>query len=163
MHKREYDSRVNERQIQTTEEVVDTSKALDASLVNTESNETESGKQNANSSSGNDADADDADIKPVYHEKPMVETKERNTFTARKAMLTMPVEYSATLELDKYKKALRVHDDVKYIMGLKSIPDRRRPGRRSHVNMTRNWIVYGTMCDFELPKMLRFKRVDKVE
>nr|GEU49998.1 hypothetical protein [Tanacetum cinerariifolium] len=37
LHKREYDSRVNERQMQTTEEKVDTSKALDASLVNTES------------------------------------------------------------------------------------------------------------------------------
>nr|GFB31628.1 hypothetical protein [Tanacetum cinerariifolium] len=31
--KREYESRVNERQMQTTEENVDTSKALDASLV----------------------------------------------------------------------------------------------------------------------------------
>nr|GEV77109.1 hypothetical protein [Tanacetum cinerariifolium] len=35
--KREYDSWVNERQIQTTEEKVDTSKALDASSVDTES------------------------------------------------------------------------------------------------------------------------------
>ncbi|GJR72930.1 hypothetical protein Tco_0085295 [Tanacetum coccineum] len=37
LHKREYDSWVNERQIQTTEEKIDTSKALDASLVDTES------------------------------------------------------------------------------------------------------------------------------
>nr|GEX23678.1 hypothetical protein [Tanacetum cinerariifolium] len=36
--KREYDSWVNKRQMQTTEEKVDTSKALDASLVDTESN-----------------------------------------------------------------------------------------------------------------------------
>ncbi|GJY07069.1 hypothetical protein Tco_0374123 [Tanacetum coccineum] len=36
-HKREYDIRVNERQIQTTEGKVDTGKAMDASLVNTES------------------------------------------------------------------------------------------------------------------------------
>ncbi|GKE72200.1 hypothetical protein Tco_1534241 [Tanacetum coccineum] len=35
-HKREYDSWVNERQMQTIEEKVDTSKALDASLVDTE-------------------------------------------------------------------------------------------------------------------------------
>ncbi|GKC10263.1 hypothetical protein Tco_1001873 [Tanacetum coccineum] len=35
-HKREYDNRVNERQMQTTEEKVNTSKALDASLVDTE-------------------------------------------------------------------------------------------------------------------------------
>nr|GEV00728.1 actin-binding, cofilin/tropomyosin type [Tanacetum cinerariifolium] len=38
LHKREYDSWVNERQMQTTEEKVDTSKTLDASLVDTESN-----------------------------------------------------------------------------------------------------------------------------
>ncbi|GKD16174.1 hypothetical protein Tco_1205332 [Tanacetum coccineum] len=42
LHKRECDTRVNERQMQTTEEKVDTSKALDASLVNTESSGTES-------------------------------------------------------------------------------------------------------------------------
>nr|GEY80629.1 hypothetical protein [Tanacetum cinerariifolium] len=36
-HKREYDSRVNDRQMQTIEEKVDTSNALDASLVDTES------------------------------------------------------------------------------------------------------------------------------
>ncbi|GKB83721.1 hypothetical protein Tco_0950616 [Tanacetum coccineum] len=36
-HKQEYDSWVNERQMQTTEEKVDTSKALDAGLVDTES------------------------------------------------------------------------------------------------------------------------------
>ncbi|GJV97707.1 hypothetical protein Tco_1549284 [Tanacetum coccineum] len=42
LHKREYDTRVNERQIQITKGKVDTGKALDASLVNTESNGTES-------------------------------------------------------------------------------------------------------------------------
>ncbi|GJT18870.1 hypothetical protein Tco_0877576 [Tanacetum coccineum] len=39
-HKREYDSWVNERQIQTTEGKVDTCKALDASLVDTKSSRT---------------------------------------------------------------------------------------------------------------------------
>nr|GEW56254.1 hypothetical protein [Tanacetum cinerariifolium] len=37
LDKSEYDSRVNERQMHTKEEKVDTSKALDASLVNTKS------------------------------------------------------------------------------------------------------------------------------
>ncbi|GJT30970.1 hypothetical protein Tco_0911245 [Tanacetum coccineum] len=69
----ESDSRVNERQMQTTKEKVDTSKALDASLVNTESSGTESGKHDTSSRSGNDADADNADIKPVYDEEPMAE------------------------------------------------------------------------------------------
>ncbi|GJV58454.1 hypothetical protein Tco_1459459 [Tanacetum coccineum] len=40
LHKREYDIWVNERQMQTTEDKVDSSKALDASLVDTESSGT---------------------------------------------------------------------------------------------------------------------------
>nr|GEX95073.1 hypothetical protein [Tanacetum cinerariifolium] len=39
-HKQEYDSRVNERQMQTIEEKVDMSKALDANLVDIESSRT---------------------------------------------------------------------------------------------------------------------------
>ncbi|GJR28473.1 hypothetical protein Tco_1104705 [Tanacetum coccineum] len=83
LHKREYDSRVNERKMLTTEQKVDTSKALDASLVDTESSRTESKKQNTSSSSGNDADADDADIKLVYDEESMAEvqlTADNNVF-----------------------------------------------------------------------------------
>ncbi|GJV72295.1 hypothetical protein Tco_1492290 [Tanacetum coccineum] len=45
LHKREYDTRVNERQIQITEGKVDTCKSLDDSLVNTESSWTESKEQ----------------------------------------------------------------------------------------------------------------------
>ncbi|GKA90911.1 hypothetical protein Tco_0812781 [Tanacetum coccineum] len=75
LHKREYDSWVNERQMQTTVEKVDTSKALDASLVNIESSRTESGKHDTSSNSGNDVDVDDADIKPVYDEEPMAEVQ----------------------------------------------------------------------------------------
>ncbi|GKD33549.1 hypothetical protein Tco_1249058 [Tanacetum coccineum] len=77
LHKREYDSWVNERQMQTTEEKVDTSKALDASLVDTESSGTESKEQDTSSRSGNDAHADDADIRPIYDEEPMAENAEK--------------------------------------------------------------------------------------
>nr|GEV66826.1 hypothetical protein [Tanacetum cinerariifolium] len=59
--------------MQTIKVTVDTSKALDASLVDTKSSGTESGKQDISSSSGNDADVDDANIKPVYAEEPMAE------------------------------------------------------------------------------------------
>nr|GFD44272.1 hypothetical protein [Tanacetum cinerariifolium] len=41
-HKREYDRWVNERHMETTEEKIDTSKALNASLVDTESSGTKS-------------------------------------------------------------------------------------------------------------------------
>nr|GEU53948.1 hypothetical protein [Tanacetum cinerariifolium] len=83
LHKREYDSRVNERHMQTTKGKVYTSKALDASLVNTESDGTESRKHDTSSSSGNDVDTCDADIKPVYDEEPMAKiqmTAEINVF-----------------------------------------------------------------------------------
>nr|GEV73762.1 alpha/beta hydrolases superfamily protein [Tanacetum cinerariifolium] len=74
-HKREYDSWVNERQIQTTKEKVDTSKALNASLVDTESSGTESVGHDTSSRSGNDAHAYDIDIRPIYDEEPMAEEK----------------------------------------------------------------------------------------
>ncbi|GJY09775.1 retrovirus-related pol polyprotein from transposon TNT 1-94 [Tanacetum coccineum] len=82
-HKREYDSWVNESQMKTTKEKVDTSKALYASLVDIESSGTESKEQDTSSRSGNDAHADDADIKPIYDEEPMVKvqtTAEINVF-----------------------------------------------------------------------------------
>nr|GEV53609.1 hypothetical protein [Tanacetum cinerariifolium] len=86
LHKREYDIWVNERQMQKTEEKVDMSKALDASLVNTKSSGTKSKKQDTNSRLGNDAHADDADIRPIYDEEPMVvvqTTAEINVFATR--------------------------------------------------------------------------------
>nr|GEX48835.1 hypothetical protein [Tanacetum cinerariifolium] len=52
-HKRQYDIRVNKRQMQTHASKVDSSKALDVDLVVMESNGTESGKQDTSSSSGN--------------------------------------------------------------------------------------------------------------
>ncbi|GJY16934.1 hypothetical protein Tco_0387356 [Tanacetum coccineum] len=66
LHKREYDIRVNERQMQTTKEKFDTSKALDASLVDTKSSRTELVEQHSSSRSGNDAHAYDADFRPIY-------------------------------------------------------------------------------------------------
>ncbi|GJV35826.1 hypothetical protein Tco_1408303 [Tanacetum coccineum] len=73
LHKMKYDSRVNERQTQTTEEKIDTSNALDAldaSSVIIESNGTESQKQDTSSRSRNDAD-----IRPIYDEEPMAEVQ----------------------------------------------------------------------------------------
>nr|GEV48691.1 hypothetical protein [Tanacetum cinerariifolium] len=75
-HKREYDTWVNERQMQTTEEEVETSKALDASLVDIESSGTESKEQDTSSRLGNDAHDYDADIRPIYDEEPMAEERE---------------------------------------------------------------------------------------
>nr|GFD19446.1 hypothetical protein [Tanacetum cinerariifolium] len=76
--KREYDIWVNERQMQTTGEKVDTSQALDASSVDTESSRTESKEQDTSSRSGNGAHADDADIRPIYNEEPMAKMPEHS-------------------------------------------------------------------------------------
>nr|GEU60972.1 hypothetical protein [Tanacetum cinerariifolium] len=80
-HKREYDSWVNERQMQTPEEKVDTSKALDASSVDTESSRTESKEQDTSNSSGNDVHDDGADIRPIYNNEPLA--KEREAASAK--------------------------------------------------------------------------------
>ncbi|GKA90080.1 hypothetical protein Tco_0811892 [Tanacetum coccineum] len=70
LHKREHDSRVNERRTQTTMEKVDTSKELDDSSVIIKCNGTESQEHDTSSISGNDAHVDDTDIRPIYDEKP---------------------------------------------------------------------------------------------
>ncbi|GJW20978.1 hypothetical protein Tco_0031600 [Tanacetum coccineum] len=90
-HKQEYNSWVNERQMQTTEDKVDSRKALDASLVDTESSGTALKEQDTSSRSGNDAHADDADIRPIYDEEPMVEvhtTAEINIFATGQRILS---------------------------------------------------------------------------
>nr|GEW75141.1 putative RNA-directed DNA polymerase [Tanacetum cinerariifolium] len=91
--KREYDSWVNERQMQTTEQKVDTSKAIDASSVNTESSRTESKEQDTSSRSGNDAHDDGADIRPIYDEEPMATvqtTTEINVFAIEQQHTEQP-------------------------------------------------------------------------
>nr|GEW92773.1 hypothetical protein [Tanacetum cinerariifolium] len=72
--KREYDSWLKERQMKTTEEKVDTSKAFDASSVDTECNRKESKEQDTSSRSRNDAH-DDVDIRPINDEVPMAEVQ----------------------------------------------------------------------------------------
>ncbi|GJS28068.1 hypothetical protein Tco_0488688 [Tanacetum coccineum] len=82
-HQRQYDIRVNKRQMQTQESKIDMGKVVDANLVVTESSGTESEAQDDSSRSKNDTNADDADIKPIYDEEPMAEvqlTAECNIF-----------------------------------------------------------------------------------
>ncbi|GKB42355.1 hypothetical protein Tco_0887297, partial [Tanacetum coccineum] len=73
LHKREYDIRVNERLMQSKEGKVDSSKALDAGLVVTESNKTELERHVSSSKSRNDTYTNDADINSVNDTQPMVE------------------------------------------------------------------------------------------
>nr|GEZ85541.1 hypothetical protein [Tanacetum cinerariifolium] len=73
--KRGYDSWVNERHMQTTEEKVDMSKTLDASSVDTERSRTKSKEHDTSSRSGNDAHDDGANIIPIYDEEPMAKVQ----------------------------------------------------------------------------------------
>ncbi|GKB40220.1 hypothetical protein Tco_0885162 [Tanacetum coccineum] len=77
-HKREKDRRVNDRMMQSKERKDNSSKALNADLVVTESNETESEMHVLSSRSGNDTHTNDADINPVNDKQPMAEV-DRNT------------------------------------------------------------------------------------
>ncbi|GKF81139.1 hypothetical protein Tco_0239741 [Tanacetum coccineum] len=115
-HKMEYESRVNERQIQTTEEKTDTSNALDAldaldaSSVIVESNGTESKEQDTSSRSVNDAHVDDVDIRPIYNEEPMAEvqtTAEINIFATGQQHTEQP-EFNNEGEVDQ--NADQCHD-----------------------------------------------------
>ncbi|GJT40863.1 hypothetical protein Tco_0940728 [Tanacetum coccineum] len=109
-HKEEYNSWVNERQMQTTEDKVDSSKALDASLVDTESSGTTLKEQDTSSRSGNDAHADDADIRPIYDEEPMAEvqtTAEINVFAIGQQHTEQP-EFNNEGEVDQ--NAEQCHD-----------------------------------------------------
>ncbi|GJS15192.1 hypothetical protein Tco_0409664 [Tanacetum coccineum] len=86
-HKQEYDSRVNDKQMQTIEEKVDMSKALDASLVDIESN-----------------------IKPIYDEEPMVEVQliaDHNVFATGQHHTEQP-EFNNEGEVDQ--NAEQCHD-----------------------------------------------------
>nr|GEW32838.1 hypothetical protein [Tanacetum cinerariifolium] len=115
-HKQEYDSRVNERQMQTTEKKVDTSNALDPSLVNIKSSGTESREQDTSSISGNDAHADDADIRPIYDEEPMAEVKTTakiNVFAIGQQHTEQP-EFNNEGEVDQ--NAEQCHDTWKPVL-----------------------------------------------
>ncbi|GJY74286.1 hypothetical protein Tco_0478717 [Tanacetum coccineum] len=109
-HKQEYNSWVNERQMQTTEDKVDLRKALDVSLVDTESSGTTLKEQDTSTRSGNDAHADDADIRPIYDEELMAEvhtTAEINIFATGQQHTEQP-EFNNEGEVDQ--NAEQCHD-----------------------------------------------------
>ncbi|GKA20542.1 hypothetical protein Tco_0700531 [Tanacetum coccineum] len=82
-HKREYDKRVNDKTMQSKEGKVDSSKALNASLVVTKCSRTESDKQDTSIKSGNDiTHAIDADIRP-NDQVPFAETVENADLKAQ--------------------------------------------------------------------------------
>nr|GEZ31237.1 hypothetical protein [Tanacetum cinerariifolium] len=97
----------------TTKEKVDTTQALDASLVNTESSRTESKEQDTSSRSGNDAHDDDAYIRPIYDEEPMAEVQT----TAEIDVFAIGQQYTEQLEFNNEEEPrcdsqVDVHNDL---------------------------------------------------
>ncbi|GJU04663.1 hypothetical protein Tco_1121093 [Tanacetum coccineum] len=91
-------------------ESVDSSKSLDATLVDTESSGTTLKEQDTSSRSGNDAHADDADIRPIYDEEPMAEVQtndEINVFAIGQQHTEQP-EFNNEGEVDQNAK--QCHD-----------------------------------------------------
>ncbi|GJZ28039.1 hypothetical protein Tco_0572686 [Tanacetum coccineum] len=122
LHQRQYDRGVNKRQLQTQESKIDTGKALDVDLVDTESIRTDSTVQDDNSRSGNDTDTDDADIRPIYDKEPMVEvqlTAEYNIFAIGQQHTEQP-EIIVEGRVDQYPKTCQVKSPM-----LDSSPDNR--------------------------------------
>nr|GEU88372.1 hypothetical protein [Tanacetum cinerariifolium] len=117
-HKREYDSMMNERQIQSKEGKVDSSKALDAGLVVTKCSGTKSHRQDTKSRSGNDTHAEDVDIKPVNDKELMVEV-DRNTTLDSTNMCHKGGE------IDQNAKMWKPTGRILKIAGLRWIPTRK--------------------------------------
>ncbi|GJR62510.1 hypothetical protein Tco_1504672 [Tanacetum coccineum] len=100
-HKREYDSRVNDRLMQTTDEKVDSSKELDANII------------------------------PIYDEEPMVEvqmTAEINVFATRQQHTEQPefnnegaVDQNANQCHDKCPLPAKLTDNQKTELSYKSL------------------------------------------
>ncbi|GJT49382.1 hypothetical protein Tco_0975539 [Tanacetum coccineum] len=95
--------------IQTTEGKVDSSKALDASLVDTESSRIALKEQDTTSRSGNDTHADDAYIRPIYDEEPMDEEIYKELLDSIKTTRATNIEHTTSLiaNNDKFKAQLQ--------------------------------------------------------
>ncbi|GJS03030.1 hypothetical protein Tco_0319538 [Tanacetum coccineum] len=143
---RQYDRRVNKRQMQTQKSKIDTGKAVDDDLVVTESNETESEVQDDNSRSGNDIDADDAYIRPIYDEEPMAEvqlTIECNIFAIGQQHTKQPKIINEGM-VDQYPKQSQVKSPM-----LDSSPDNQTTDYSKQSLESENILLKKTVAQFQ--------------
>ncbi|GJT75851.1 integrase, catalytic region, zinc finger, CCHC-type containing protein [Tanacetum coccineum] len=145
-HQRQYERRVNKRQMQTQESKIDTGKALDADLVDTESIRTDSTVQDDSSRSGNDTDADDADIRPIYDEEPMAEvqlTAECNIFAIGQQHTEQP-EIIIEGRVDQYPETCQVKSPM-----LDSSPDNQTTEYSKQSLESENILLKETVAQFQ--------------
>ncbi|GJZ67811.1 hypothetical protein Tco_0631051 [Tanacetum coccineum] len=107
--KREYDSRVDEKQIQTTEGKVDSCKALDASLVDTTSSRTELGEQIHTADQGMDATRPMMQISNPYMMKSQWLRHYKELSDSIKTMRAKTIEHTTSLiaKNDEFKAQLQ--------------------------------------------------------
>ncbi|GJZ36080.1 hypothetical protein Tco_0581897 [Tanacetum coccineum] len=145
-HQRQYERRVNKRQMQTQESKIDTGKALDANLVDTESIRTDSTVQDDSSRSGNDTDADDADIRPIYDKEPMAEvqlTAECNIFAIGQQHIEQP-EIIVEGRVDQYPKTCQVKSPM-----LDSLPDNQKTKYSKQSHESENILLKKTVAQYK--------------
>ncbi|GJZ54004.1 hypothetical protein Tco_0608889 [Tanacetum coccineum] len=145
-HQRQYERRVNKRQMQTQESKIDTGKALDANLVDTESIRTDSTVQDDSSRSGNDTDADDANIRPIYDEEPMAEvqlTAECNIFAIGQQHTEQP-EIIVEGRVDQYPETCQVKSPM-----LDSSPDNQTTEYSKQSLESENILLKETVAQFQ--------------
>ncbi|GJZ80086.1 hypothetical protein Tco_0644923 [Tanacetum coccineum] len=145
-HQRQYDRRVNKRQLQTQESKIDPGKAVDNGLVVMESNGTESEVQDDSSRSGNDTDADDTDIRPIYDEEPMAEvqlTAECNIFAIGQQHTEQP-EIINEGRVDQYPEQCQVKSPM-----LDSSPDNQTTEYSKQSLESENILLKKTVAQFQ--------------
>ncbi|GJV79078.1 hypothetical protein Tco_1514948 [Tanacetum coccineum] len=119
-HQRQYDRRVNKRQMQMQKSNIDTGTTVYANLVVTESSGTKLKVQDESSRSGNDTDVDDANIRPIYDKEPMDKvqlTTECNIFAIGQQHIEQP-EIIVEGRVDQYPETCQVKSPM-----LDSSPD----------------------------------------
>ncbi|GJX99236.1 hypothetical protein Tco_0356255 [Tanacetum coccineum] len=145
-HQRQYERRVNKRQMQTQESKIHTGKAVDNGLVVMESNGTESEVQDDSSRSGNDTDVDDADIRPIYDEEPMAEvqlTAECNIFAIGQQHTEQP-EIINEGRVDQYPETCQVKSPM-----LDSSPDNQTTEYSKQSLESENILLKKTVAQFQ--------------
>ncbi|GJV03466.1 hypothetical protein Tco_1337035 [Tanacetum coccineum] len=153
---RQYDRRVNKRQMQTQESKIDTGKAVDADLVITESSRTELEVQDDNSRSENDTNADDVYIRPIYEEEPMAEvylTTECNIFSIGQQHTKQPETINEG-RVDQYPEQCQ----VKSLM-LDSSPDNQTTDYSKQSLESENILLKKTVAQFQKD----FSRINKAK
>ncbi|GKC44678.1 hypothetical protein Tco_1062400, partial [Tanacetum coccineum] len=146
LHQRQYDRRVNKRQMQTQESKTDTGKAVNDDLVVTKSSGIESKVQDENSKSRNDTDTDDAYIRPIYDEEPMTEvqlTAECNIFTIGQQHTEQP-EIINEGRVDQYPEQCQVKRPM-----LDSSPDNQTTDYSKQSLESENILLKKTVAQFQ--------------